>query len=314
MTQFVKFLLLFLFCLQFAMAAESRQMLIVVSEPGEPAYATEFHRQAKAWQGMADKGNIEVRSIGLDTQSTDGDRPVLEKAIQSLPKTGGDLWLVWIGHGSYDGRNAKFNLRGGDIESKEVATLLEPFQRRLIILNLFSASAVFLDHLAGENRVIISSTRSPGQKNHSRFGGNLADALNSKSADLDLDGEVSLLEATLEASLKTEAFYTDAQRVVQEHSVIEDNNDKVSTPTAAFQGFRAEVQSGDHLPDGALTREIHFLKSNPDLLSQEAREKRTKLELEIHQLYLRKKDLPEDEYYDRLEPLMLSMADLYEGQ
>ncbi len=304
-------ILVLLLSIPFAMAAEAREMLIVVSEPGESAYATEFRRQAKAWQDIAEKGNIESTTIGVDTQPAEGDRPALEKSIESFPKTGEDLWLVWIGHGSYDGRTAKFNLRGGDIESKEVATLLQPFERRLIILNLFSASAVFLDDLAGENRAIISSTRSPGQKNYSRFGEKLADALNSEDADLDLDGEVSLLEATLEASARTEAFYTDAQRVVQEHSVIEDNNDKVSTPTAAFLGFRAEVQSSDHLPDGALTRGIHFLKSNPDLLSQEAREKRTQLELEIHQLFLRKKDLPADEYYEILEPLMLAMADLY---
>ncbi len=307
------FVLYLLFVLS-SFAAEDREMLIVVSEPGEPTYDLEFRRQAKAWQDIAEKGNIEATTIGLEKSPETGDRPLLEKAIKAFPKTGADLWLVWIGHGSFDGRTAKFNLRGGDIGSKEVADLLKPFKRRLIILNLFSASAPFLDQLSGENRVIISSTRSPGQKNYSRFGEKLADALTSEKADLDLDGEVSLLEATLEASVRTEAFYTDAQRVVSENSVIEDNADKIPTPTAAFKGFRAEMQGEESLPDGALTREIHFLKANPDLLSNEGKEQRTELELEIHQLYLRKKDLAEDEYFKLLEPLMLSMAKLYDGK
>ena len=252
-------------------AAEKREMLIVVSEPGDPVYDLEFRRQAKAWQDIAEKGDITATTIGLGSVSEAGDRPALEKAIKGFSKDGSDLWFVWIGHGSFDGRTANFNLRGADIDSEAVAALLEPFKRRLIILNLFSASALFLDALSGENRVTISSTRSPGQKNYSRFGEKLADALTSEDADLDLDGEISLLEATLEAAAKTEAFYTDAQRVVQEHSVIEDNADHHGTPTAAFKGFRAEMESDESRPDGALTREIHFLKANPDPLSEEAR-------------------------------------------
>jgi hypothetical protein len=235
----------------------------------------------------------------------------LEKALKEFSKEGEDLWLVWIGHGSYDGRTANFNLRGDDIDSKSVATLLKPFKRRLVILNLFSASAPFLDVLSGENRVIISSTRSAGQRNYSRFGEKLADAISSEDADLDLDGEVSLLEATLAASAKTEAFYTEAQRVVQEHSVLEDNADKLGTPTAAFQGFRAELEGDDSVPDGTLTREIYFLKSNPDPLSDGAKKTRTQLEREIHQLHQRKKELPEDQYFELLEKLMLEMAELY---
>ncbi len=305
--------LLFFLSVPFTFAGESREMLIVVSEPGEPAYEIEFRRQAKAWQDIAEKGNIETTTIGLDILSEGGDRPALEKALKTFPTDGPDLWLIWIGHGSYDGRTAKFNLRGGDTDSKDLADLLKPFARRLIILNLFSASAPFLDELSGENRVIISANRSPGQRNYSRFGEKFADALTSEQADLDLDGETSLLEATLEASVRTEAFYTDAQRVVSEHSVIEDNADKIPTPTAAFKGFRAEMQDEESLPDGSLTREIHFLKANPDPLSGAAKDNRTRLELEIHQLYLRKNDLPEEKYYELLEPLMLSMAELYGG-
>ena len=298
----------------FLAAGQGREMLIVVSEPGNPNYDLEFRRQAKAWQDIAEQGEIAVSTIGLEPSAEAGDRPALEEAIKAFSRDGGDLWLVWIGHGSYDGRTANYNLRGDDIDSVALAALLKPFTRRLVILNLFSASAPFLDSLSGDNRIIISSTRSIGQRNYSRFGEKLADAISSEDADLDLDGEVSLLEATLEASAQTETFYTDAQRVVSEHSVIEDNADQLGTPTAAFKGFRAEMESDETIPDGALTREILFLKENPDPLSDESQKKRAQLEREIHQLQRAKKDLPEERYYELLEAAMLSMAELYSGK
>jgi hypothetical protein len=287
-------------------AEEKRALLIVVGEPGNALYQDEFRRQAKAWQDLAAKGKMDASTIGLGDEPADGDRPSLEKTIGDLPKTGGDLWLVWIGHGTFDGRSAKFNLRGPDIEAAEVAALLKPFERRLIVLNLFSASGPFVAPLAGKDRVIVSASRG-GERNYSRLGEKLADSLGSADADLDLDGSLSLLEAVLHASAATKAFYDDAQRVVAEHAVIDDNGDGRGTGTDKFKGLRADGQA----PDGALCREIHFLGNNADPLSPEAREERTKLEAEIEALRQRKKALKEDDYYAELELLMRRMAKLY---
>lgn len=287
-----------------APADDARGMLIVVSEPGNPDYDLEFRRQAKAWQDLAGKSGFAVHTIGLDAETPEGDRPLVEKSISNLPKDGGDLWFVWIGHGSYDGRTANFNLRGPDIDSKAVGELLKPFKRRLVILNLFSASAPFLAELSARDRIIVSSTRGPGERNFSRFGGKFADALTSPDADLDLDGSISLLEATLHAAAGTKAFYEDAQRVVQEHSTLDDNGDKRATPTDAFKGLQADG-------DGALARQIHFKNANPDRLAPDAREERARLEAAIDTLRKAKPNLPEKKYYQELERLMLEMAELY---
>ena len=287
-------------------AEEKRALLIVVGEPGNALYQDEFRRQAKVWQDLAAKAKMDANTIGLGDEPADGDRPSLEKAIADLPKTGGDLWLVWIGHGTFDGRSAKFNLRGPDIEATSIEELLKPFQRRLIILNLFSASGQFVAPLAGKDRVIVSAGRG-GERNYSRLGEKLADSLNSADADLDLDGSLSLLEAILHASAATKAFYDDAQRVVSEHAVIDDNGDGRGTGTDKFKGLRADVATSD----GALAREIHFLGDSADPLSPEAREERTKMEAEIEALRQRKKDLKEDDYYAELEKLMRRMAKLY---
>jgi hypothetical protein len=249
---------------------------------------------------------MDARVIGLGEVPAEGDRPALEKALAELPKTGGDLWLVWIGHGSNDGRTANFNLRGSDIDAPAVNALLKPFTRRLVILNLFSASGPFLTALSGKDRVIVSATRG-GEKNYSRFGEKLADSLGSTDADLDLDGSLSLLEATLHASAATKAFYDDAQRVIQEHAILDDNGDGRGTATDNFKGLRADGPS----PDGVLAREIHFLQANADPLSPEAREKRAELEIAIEALRKQKPELREDDYYVRLERLMRDMAKLY---
>lgn len=287
-------------------AEEKRALLIVVGEPGNALYQDEFRRQAKVWQDLAAKGKMDASTIGLDDEPADGDRPHLEKAIAALPKAGGDLWLVWIGHGTFDGRSAKFNLRGPDIEATAIAELLKPFQRRLIVLNLFSASGPFVAPLAGKDRVIVSASRG-GERNYSRLGEKLADSLGSADADLDLDGSLSLLEAVLHASAATKGFYDDAQRVVAEHAVIDDNGDGRGTGTDKFKGLRADGPS----PDGALAREIQFLGDNADPLSPEARGERAKLEAEIEALRLRKNELKEDDYYAELEGLMRRMAKLY---
>jgi hypothetical protein len=287
-------------------AEEKRALLVVVGEPGNALYQDEFKRQAKVWQDLAAKAKMEASSIGLDDEPAEGDRPGLEKALAALPKTGGDLWLVWIGHGTFDGRAAKFNLRGPDIEATEIAGLLKPFERRVIVLNLFSASGPFVSPLAGKDRVIVSASRG-GERNYSRLGEKLADSLGSADADLDLDGSLSLLEAVLHASAATKAFYDDAQRVVSEHAVIDDNGDGRGTGTDKFKGLRADGQ----VADGAVARELYFLGDSADPLSPEAREDRTKLEAEIEALRQRKKEMEEDDYYAELETLMRRMAKLY---
>lgn len=282
-------------------------MLIVVGEPGEPRYEADFRKQAEAWKELAGRGDFGTTVIGLDEVKPEGDRPLLEKSLAETPKEGGDFWLVWIGHGSFDGRTANFNLRGRDVSAGDLKGLLQPFGRRLVILNLFSASSPFLPELSADNRVIVGSTRSEGERNYARFGGAMAEALSAADADLDRDGALSLIEATLFASSKVRAFYEDAQRVMQEHAVIDDNGDGKGTPAESFKGLRA----GKNSADGMTARDVYFLKATVDPLSPEAREKRAALEAEIEALREKKKNLKEDEYYRQLEVLMRKMAGLY---
>jgi hypothetical protein len=312
----MKFLLTLIF--GFAAAASlraedaPRSLLVIVSEPGQPRYETEFRRQAAAWKELGARGKFQTRIIGVDGVSAEGDRAQLEKSLADLPKQGNDLWLVLIGHGSFDDRTANFNLRGKDISATELRDLLKPFERRLILLDLFSASGPFLTELVGKNRVIVSANRSQGERNYSRFGETFADALTAPDADMDRDGSLSLLEATLFASAKVRAFYADAQRVMQEHAVIDDNGDGIATSTENFDGLQAKLEEDAKAPpDGPTAREIFFLSAPVEILTPDARVQRGEIEVAIEALKRTKGAMPEEKYYAELEVLMRRMAALY---
>jgi len=305
--------IIFILLLTILSAQASREMLVVMSEPGNPDYELEFTRQVKIWQKLANDSDIICHTVGLGSNEEKNDLEKLAGIFSDIPKKGDDLWLVWIGHGTYDGRTAYFNLRGKDIEPKQVAKMLQPFERRIVILNLFTASQPFIPILSAKNRIIIGATRSPQQKSYCRFGEYFANALQDDSiADLDLNGSVSLLEASLYATTSTSAFYDDEQRIVQENAVIDDNGDKLATELKIFEGISAKKISQKALsPDGIAARDIYFKSSNPDPLSEEQQKERSKIETNINILREKKKKMAEDDYYQQLEILMRDMAKLY---
>jgi len=280
----------------FTFTAQAREMLIVVSEPGNENYQAEFTRQVKIWQKVATEGNIKYQTIGLKEEANTTDAKTTD--LQQ-----------------YDGRTPYFNLTGKDISPKEIAHFLKPFKRRLIILNLFSASAPFVSKLSAENRVIIGSTRSQNQRNYSRFGEHLANSIQDPNADLDLDNSISLLEASLYASDSTSEFYKTEQRLLQEHAVIDDNGDGIATQLNSFDGYDAPINSKKAAtPDGIQVRGTYLGAAKPELLTQVARDKRKALEANIRILKTQKKKINEEDYYHTLESLMRQMAELYFSQ
>ncbi len=165
--------------------------------PGTPEYQSQFHQWADQWQAAAAKASAESIRIGLSEPAAGvTDRERLRSIL--LEKKGASrepLWIVLIGHGTYDGREAKFNLRGPDVTDLELAEWLAPLKRPVAILDCASASGPFLNRLSGENRVVVTATKSGNELNFTRFGQYLAEAITNPRADLDKDGQVSLLEA-----------------------------------------------------------------------------------------------------------------------
>jgi hypothetical protein len=295
-------------------------VITIVGAAGEEEFGSNFSRQAEAWKKACDQSGAQLIAIGSDETptptaagaATDYER--LKSAIESEPKDSlGQLWIVLIGHGTFDGKEPKFNLRGPDVSAVELAAWLKPFKRPVALIDTSSASAPFLNQLTGKNRVVITATRSGYEQNFTRFGEYLAEAVTSADSDLDKDGQTSLLEAFLSASYRVTDFYKTENRLATEHALIDDNGDGLGTPAEWFRGIRATKQAKDGASlDGLRAHQFILVRSAAEQkLSLEMRARRDDLELSIARLREEKSKLKEDEYYRQLEALMLQLAELY---
>jgi len=255
--------------------------------------------------------------VGLDDPAPQTDLAVLQEELKAQSASGDTaLWLVLIGHGTFDNKEARFNLRGPDFTATELAEWLRPFERPLVVINTASASAPFLAKLSATNRVVITATRSGHEQNFTRLGEHLAGTITDPASDLDKDGQTSLLEAFLAAAARVAEFYQTEGRLATEHALVDDNGDGLGTPADWFRGVRAVKKSQQAAAvDGARAQQISLVLS-PDeqALPPEVRARRDAIELEVFRLRDTKASLAEDEYYRRLESLLLDLARLQEGR
>jgi len=295
--------------------AERQSVTVVVGAPGSDEYRERFLAWATRWEQSAARANAEFVCIGRDDAAQAQDKERLRTDLaQKRKKSREPLWLVLMGHGTYDGHSAKFNLRGPDVASDELAAWLKPFERPLAIIDCTAASAPFINHLSGPNRVVVTATKSGFEYNYARFGEYLSVAIQDEKADLDKDEQTSLLEAFLSAAARVQEFYAQDARLATEHALIDDNGDGLGTPADWFRGVRATRSAKDGaLPDGLLANQLCLVRSKQEqAMPAELRARRDALEQEIARLRQDKPRYAEEDYYRRLESLLLELARLYE--
>lgn len=297
------------------LAATNSTVLILVGAPGEEEYGRQFEQWARQWAAAAEKAQANAIIVGLDPPPRTNDLEQFKALLQEQPKDPPlELWIVLLGHGTFDGRDAKFNLRGPDLNATELATLLQPFRRPVALIDASSSSAPFLKHLSAPGRVVITATRSGYEQNFARFGRFISEAIADPQADLDKDGQTSLLEAFLMASRRTAEWYVTEGRLASEHALLDDNGDGLGTPADWFRGVRATKKAAEGAAlDGLRAHQFHLLRSPQEqALPPAARARRDELELAVGRLRESKAQLGEEEYYRRLEELLLELARLYD--
>lgn len=292
-------------------------IILVVGAPGEAAFESNMVQQTALWTALAERAGASAAKIGCEKEGTGTD---LDKLRQTLPlqpcNSPAPLWIVLIGHGTFDGQQARFNLRGPDLTAGELAGLLSPFQRPLVIINTASASAPFMAGLSGTNRIVVTATRSGHEQNLTRFGLFLAESLDSPGSDLDHDGQVSLLEAFLAGSRKVAEFYRTEGRLATEHALLDDNGDGHGTQADWFRGIRAiKKPDGGLAVDGARAHQVHLiLSAEEQTLAPDLRARRDALELQVFELREARSGMAEADYLNRLEALLLELARLQKGK
>jgi hypothetical protein len=321
----MKHLALFIFSL-FLAAAPARaepptaDVCVVVGAPGDDSYATGFTDAAKKWRDNCQQAGAVCTVIGLDDQKDADpekntlDHDKLRDWIAALdPNAKTPVWIVYLGHGTFDGKDARLNLRGVDISAAELAALLKSLARPLVFIHGGSASAPFINALSAPNRIIVTATQTGREVDYARFGEQFATAIADPAADLDQDGQVSVLEAFVTAAQRAQDFYTENDRMATEHALIDDNGDKRGTPASWFQGTRlVRRPQNDVAPDGDFARNLALITTAAErALTDQDRALRAQYEQDLENLRQQKDTLDEDDYYTQLETILRQLAAIY---
>ena len=292
---------------------ETQQVIVVVGASGTEEYAPMFAEWADRWEAAADAGSIPCTVIGRDTSADDRQQLQQVLSLAGSVQTSEPLWLVLIGHGTFDNRAARFNLRGKDISAADIAAGLHGSQRPIAVVNCSSCSAPFINGLSAANRAVISATKDGNEFQFARFGAAMSEAVGGLDADIDRDGQTSLFEAWLFAARRTAEYYESDGRLATEHSLLDDNGDGKGTRFELFQGIRPNeaVKDKDEL-DGKLAKRWHLVRSEAEKsLSVEQRVKRDQLEKQLEELRTRKTQFSEEQYLTELEKVLVPLARIY---
>ena len=292
--------------------AGERRVMIIAGAGGEEEYTELFAEWAGELAGAFGGNAAEMVHITNKPEDT-GARKTVESTLKKwVEKPDGEIWILLVGHGTFDGKAAKFNLVGNDASDADFKHWLKPHRGPLVFINTSSCSAPFIRSLSGPNRVVATATKSGYEQNFCRFGGYMAAALGQAGADLDKDGAVSVLEAFLIASRQAGEFYRENDRLVTENALLDDNGDGMGTPADWFRGVRTQKKAkGKSSADGKLSRLVFpVIPPAEKDIPAPLRKKRLTTEAEIETLRSLKKTLEAEIYYRDIEKLFLELAAL----
>jgi hypothetical protein len=291
------------------LAAAERYALIVSGANGEPSYADQYGQWRQATvtallEKLAfDESNVLTLFDGGDANHAStavGVRRAID-ALRARLRADDVLLVLLIGHGSFDGTEAKFNLVGPDLSSAEWSALLKPLPGQIVIVDTTAASFPFLEHLAGPRRVVITATDSVGQRFDTIFPEFFVRALTDPAADIDKNGRVSVWEAFTAASLGVRRYYTQRGQLATERALIDDNGDGVGR------------EAGGDGTDGSASSRLYFDPDVPGAAPTDEEmlrllQKRAALQIDADELKQRRALMTPDEYDQEFERLMIALA------
>jgi hypothetical protein len=292
-------------------AAQQRYAVIVSGATGGPPYAEQYGKwteslsQTLVQEMKFDPAHVTVLSETPDepTAATAVNVRRTFTALRTRMAAGDLLFIVLIGHGTFDGVDAKFNLVGPDMESVEWAGLLRAVPGRIVLVNTASASFPFVERFSGPRRIVVSATDSAVQRFDTVFPEYFVAALRDEAADIDKNGRISIWEAFASAAGGVRRHYQQHGQLATERALLDDNGDGVGREAAA-QGDDGSLASRTYLDAAAAgappTDEILV-----DLL-----QRRASLTAEIEELQIKKAFMAPGEYAREFERVMIALARL----
>lgn len=274
-----------------APALAATHALIVAGLGGEQQYEQRFRNQAKALAEATEKlagDKSRVTVLLGERAQRDNVRKEL-RALAARTKRDDQVLIVLIGHGSYDGEEYRFNLPGPDITGSELAALFDQLPARdQLIVNSTSASGAAIDRWKRDNRIVISATKSGGERTATRFAQYWLEAVTTKAADTNRDDVVTAAEAFEFANRRVaDSFKADAA---------------LATEHARIEGRGAERI--------AVARFGNAVLATSDSILSALYTERAGIERDLEALKQRKFSLETDAYYDELESVLARLATL----
>ena len=286
-------------------SAQDTHLLVIVGVGGDEEHTKQFHKWALSVLDVGKKVGIPDANVTYLGENPDKDagrmkaRSTKENVTRAFAdlaaraKPNDELFILLIGHGSYDGRQGVFNLPGPDLTAADYAKLLEKFPtQKIAFVNTASASGAFLEPLAGPARTIVTATKTGGERNEPRFAEYFVEALGSESADRDRNGRVSILEAFDYAASKVKAAYEKEGHILTEHAALEDGSQGKLAGTQFLAPERSRTAAAQAAPP-ALRAIL---------------EERDSLERQVNDLRLRKESMDPARYDQELERLLTELA------
>jgi hypothetical protein len=289
-------------------------LLVIVGLAGDPEHGESFNKWGAALAEGASKLGVESANvIYLGEQPGETVKPVARATRQEIEKALGTfaaaakpedvVYVVVIGHGSFDGRDAKVNLPGPDLGTADFNALLRRLPtKQVVFVNTTSASGPFLEALSGPGRTIITATRNGAEQYATLFGGYFVDALMTDQADADKNRRVSMLEAFTYAKGEVVKAYEREGLLSTEHALLDDNGDKQGSPepsaTAADGKLAASLSLGS-------TADV-ALPADPALRALYV--ERRDMERRVESLRLLKDSMEPAKYTAELEKLVTALA------
>lgn len=291
-------------------------LLVLVGLAGDPEHGELFHKWGGELAEAAGRLGIPAdHVVYLVDQTQEGDKNVTGKAtVEEISKTfdrfakqatpEDAVYVVLFGHGSYDGKTAKFNLPGPDISAADFNTQFRKLPtKQIVFVDTTSASGPFLNELSATGRTIITATRNGAENFSTLFGGYFVDALTGEEADADKNRRVSMLEAFQFAKAAVQRAYEKEGLLSTEHALLDDNGDKSGSADPSTNGPDGKVASLLAIGSAA---DAAALPTDPKLraLVLEQRE----LEHRVESLRLLKESMDPAKYQSELEKLVTDLA------
>lgn len=300
-------------------AAEQSHLVIIVGLGGEKKYRDVFHETAVSMIGAAEKklGVHPAAIVYLGEKPAEATLPVyrgrstrenVQKALGDLARRAGPgdvVFVLLIGHGSFQSGESRFNLPGPDMSASDFAPLLAGLgAQNVVFVNTASASGDFVKALSGKDRTIVTATKSALERNETAFARHFVDAFTGNGADADKDQRVSLLEAFEYARREVQRFYEQDRRLLTEHAVLDDNGDGVGSSDPGPDAGDGAVARTVFLGTGG--EETSAAAANPKLAA--LRQERRDVERKLEALKARKERTPRGQYEEELERLLVELA------